>query len=249
MAKSVLRSRSNPAFRSSAFTTDVFTGEGTMTLAGTTAKTFVLLALTFASTLYTWFKVAPTEQAGTVTLVGAVGGLAVALVTIFSPRVVKYTAPVYAVLEGLALGGISAMLTAVPKYHGIPAQATALTFLVTFVMLGLYATRIIRATEMVKAVIVNATLAVFVYYMLDLVLSFFGVRMPFMAINHSMGGFIVNLVVCGIAAFNLILDFDYIEQGVQRGFGKSAEWYGAFSLLVTLVWLWLELVRLLLRRR
>jgi uncharacterized YccA/Bax inhibitor family protein len=182
-------------------------------------------------------------------MIGAGGGFAVALLTIFAPQVVRYTAPVYAVLEGLALGGISAFLSAVPKYHGIPAQATALTFIVTFVMLALYAARIIRATAMLRAVIVNATLAVAVYYVLDFVLSFFGIRMPFMTIDHSIGGFVVNVVVCGIAAFNLILDFDYIEQGVQRGFGKDAEWYGAFSLLITLVWLWLELVRLLLRRR
>ena len=249
MAKSATRTRSNPAFRSSVFTGEAFTGAGTMTLAGTTGKTFILLLLTVASTLYTWLKVAPTEQAGTVTMIGVGGGFAVALVTIFMPQFVRFTAPIYAVLEGLALGGISAFLSAVPKYRGIPVQATGLTFLVMFVMLALYATRIIRATAMLRAVIVNATIAVAVYYLLDVVLMFFGVRMPFMTIDHSVGGFIVNAVVCGIAAFNLILDFDYIEQGVQRGLGKDAEWYGAFSLLVTLVWLWLEIVRLLLRRK
>ena len=244
-------SRSNPAFRNAIFTRAIAApGAEVMTLSGTFGKTALLALVTIASTVYTWSQVnvAGGGNVGALTMIGAIGGFVLAMLTIFNPTWSPWSAPVYAVLEGLALGGISAFINAVPRYRGIPAQAVMLTFATLVVMLMLYRAGVIRATDRVRSVIINATIAVMVYYLMDLVLSFFHQRMPFMTGGGTFG-IIFSAVICGIAALNLILDFDLVDEGVRRGAPKYMEWYGGFSILVTLIWLYLEIARLLMRRR
>lgn len=239
---------SNPAFRNGVFTrTAAAAHEGVMTLGGTVGKSAVLLGLTIAAAGYTWSQVATRpEQIGFITMTGLIGGLIVAMITIFKPNVAPVTAPLYAVLEGAALGGISTIYNA--RFPGLPMQAVMLTFAVFLVMLTLYQLRIIRATERFRSVIVTATMGIFVFYMLTFVLGFFNIQMPLVHSASPLGiGF--SVLTAGVAAFFLILDFDLIEEGVQRGAPKRMEWYGGFTLLVTLVWLYLELLRLLSKLR
>jgi uncharacterized YccA/Bax inhibitor family protein len=157
-------------------------------------------------------------------------------VTVFVPRVSPFTAPLYAALEGLVLGAISAVFEA--QYHGVVIQAVGLRVGVLAVMLFVYGTGLIRATEKFKIGVVAATGAVCLVYLVDIVASFLGTRLPFIHESGVVGiGF--SLVVVVIAALNLILDFDLIEQGVRREAPRYMEWYGGFSLLVTLVWMYL----------
>ena len=235
---------SNPAFRNGILSrADTRAGEGVMTLGGTIGKTFVLLALAIASAIYTWSQVgAQPGRIGFLIMVGALGGFVVALVTVFKPRLAPVTAPIYAVLEGLALGGISSLYNA--QYRGLPVQAVMLTFAVFVVMLALYRFRVIRATERFRTVIVTATMALMLFYLANFVVGFFGITLPLINSASPMGiGF--SVLAAGLAAFFLILDFDLVEEGLQRGAPKHMEWYAGFSLLVTLVWLYLELIRLL----
>jgi uncharacterized YccA/Bax inhibitor family protein len=219
-----------------------------MTVPGTVLKTALLLVILLATASYTWSQ----ALAGSTTIsyglliAGLVGGFITALVTVFIPRVSPFTAPLYAALEGLVLGAVSAVFEVM--YHGIVIQAVGLTVGVLAVMLFVYGTRIIRATERFKIGVVAATGAVFLVYLVSAVLSLFSVRLPFI---HESGVFGIgfSLVVVVIAALNLILDFDFIEQGVRLQAPKYMEWYGGFSLLVTLVWMYLEILRLLAKMR
>jgi uncharacterized YccA/Bax inhibitor family protein len=178
--------------------------------------------------------------------VGAIGGFVTALVTIFAPRLSPVTAPVYAALEGLLLGAISAVFEA--QYPGLVIQAVGLSVGVLAVMLFVYGTGLIRATEKFTIGVVAATGAVCLVYLADVVVSWFGTRIPFI---HEAGlvGVGFSLAVVVIAALNLILDFDFIERGVQQQAPKYMEWYGGFSLLVTLIWMYLEMLRLLAKLR
>jgi uncharacterized YccA/Bax inhibitor family protein len=174
---------------------------------------------------------------------GLVGGFVVALVTIFKKTWSPFTAPLYALLEGLALGGISAVFE--KTYHGIAVQAVGLTLGVLFVMLLAYKTGLIRATQGFKIGVIAATGGIAVFYLVEMVLSFF-FHFQFSAINGgSFLGIAFSLFVVVIAALNLVLDFDMIETGVRGGAPKYMEWYGAFGLMVTLIWLYLEMLRLL----
>jgi uncharacterized YccA/Bax inhibitor family protein len=219
-----------------------------MTFQGVALKTGILLVLLLIVAMLTWTHVKAGEPADAYVLLvaGSIGGLIVALVTIFVPRFSPVTAPIYALLEGLVLGAISALFEA--RFPGIAIQAVGLTSGTLAVMLFLYGTRIIRATEKFKICVIAATGAVCLVYLLDMVMSFFGARVPFI---HETGliGIGFSLVVVVIAALNLILDFDFIEQGVKREAPKYMEWYGGFSLLVTLVWMYLEILRLLSKLR
>ena len=235
---------SNPAFRNGILTrAEPQAGEGAMTLGGTIGKTFVLLALTIASAVYTWMQVgAQPGRLGFLIMTGFLGGLVVAMVTVFRPRFAPVTAPLYAVLQGLALGGISSLYNA--QYRGLPVQAVMLTFAVFVVMLALYRFRVIRATARFRAVIVTATMALMLFYVAHIVMGFFGMSMPLINSASPMGiGF--SVLAAGLAAFFLILDFDLVEEGLQHGAPKHMEWYAGFSLLVTLIWLYLVLLRLL----
>jgi len=179
-------------------------------------------------------------------LTGAIGGFIVALVVIFKKSWSPYLAPAYALLEGLFLGAVSAYYSAAfaEQAPNIIINAVGLTFGTVIAMYLLYSFRIIRATEKFKAVVITATVGIAVFYVITMVLGLFGVNIPFLHEGSAMGiGF--SLLVVGIAALNLILDFDMIEQGSANGAPKYMEWYGAFGLLVTIVWLYLEILRLL----
>lgn len=236
---------SNPTFRNNVFTrARPVAGEGAMTLGGTVAKTFVLFALAAGSTLYTWRQVDLTDggMLGTLLLAGTLGGFVTALVLIFNPRLAPWLAPLYAVLEGLALGGISAVYNA--RYRGLPAEAVMLTFATALGMLMLYRFRIIQATARFRAVLLTASLALVLYYVVNIVAGFFGTGLPL--INSATPlGIAFSVVACGIAAFFFILDFDMVEEGVRAGAPKHLEWYGGFSILMTAIWLYLETLRLL----
>jgi uncharacterized YccA/Bax inhibitor family protein len=170
------------------------------------------------------------------------GALGVALLTIFKPNLARFTAPVYALLEGAFLGAISAAYNA--AFDGIVLQAIGLTIGVFAVMLFLFATRIIAVTDKLRMGIVAATGAVLLMYLVNMVLSLFNSSVPFLH-NSSLVGIAISLVIVAVAAFNLLLDFDFVERGVAAGAPKQTEWYAAFGLLVTIVWLYLEVLRLL----
>jgi uncharacterized YccA/Bax inhibitor family protein len=219
-----------------------------MTLPGTALKTALLVVILLATGAYAWtqaFTGSPQLTYGLM-IGGGLGGLIVALVTIFVPRVSPFTAPLYAALQGLVLGAISAVFETM--YKGIVTQAVGLTVGVLAMMLFLYGTRIIRATEKFKIGVIAATGAICLVYVVDIILSFFGTRVPFIH-ETGMAGIAFSVIVVIIAALNLILDFDFIEKGIQYQAPKYMEWYGGFSLLVTLVWMYLEILRLLAKMR
>jgi uncharacterized YccA/Bax inhibitor family protein len=223
-----------------------------MTLKGTIVKTAALVAILLVTAAYAWSKIlAANADDETVTMpakviglliLGTLGGFITALVTIFVPRVSPFTAPLYGALEGLALGGISGFFEA--AYAGIVVHAVGLTIGILLSLLAIYAAGFIRASEKFKIGVVAATGGICLVYLADLIISFFGMDIPFIHETGWMGiGFSLFVVI--IAAANLILDFDFIEKGVKRRAPKYMEWYGGFSLLVTLVWLYLEVLRLL----
>jgi uncharacterized YccA/Bax inhibitor family protein len=229
------------------------TSSGLMTLNGTVAKTSLLVLILLVAAAFSWSQTLTAVESPDASprwllylFPALIGGTIVAFVTIFVPRWSPVTAPVYAALQGVVLGAISAVFEG--AYQGIVLQAVSLTIGVLIVMLAAYATRIIRATEKFKLGVVCATGAIALVYLVDLVLSWFGVRVPYL---HDTGpiGILISLFIVGIAALNLILDFDFIENGVRAGAPKYMEWYGGFGLLVTLVWLYLEILRLLAKLR
>ena len=221
-------------------------GSGTMTINGTINKIGIMLLLVIAAAAYTWNIVmgADPGRARTLAMVGAIGGFIMALLTIFRPKSAAITAPIYAILEGLFLGAISAIINA--RYPGVAFQAVLLTIGTLFTMLFLYRSGRIRATPRFRRGVMMATGAVFFAYLISWIMSLFGMPMGFM---HSAGplGILINLVIIVIAALNLIMDFDFIEKGSQMGAPKYMEWYGAFGLMVTLIWLYIEFLRLLSR--
>jgi uncharacterized YccA/Bax inhibitor family protein len=240
---------SNPALNEKAFQGAIGVGE-TMTVQGTVNKTGVLLLCAIATSAWTWgLSHSPQpESAMPWMLGGIVGGLIAAFATIFKRNWAPFTAPLYALLEGLFLGGISAVLD--KQYPGIAFHAIGLTFGTLAVMLLAYKTGMIRATERFKLGVFAATGGIAVFYLAEMVLGFFHVQVP--AINGSgIIGIGFSLFVVVIAALNLVLDFDMIETGARMGAPRYMEWYGAFGLMVTLVWLYLEMLRLLskLQRR
>jgi len=230
-----------------------------MTLQGTVYKTGFLLLILTAAGVITWRM----ATQGTVTtpgtgaginaaafpwmIGGAIGGLIFGLITAFKPTAAPYTAPIYAALEGLFLGGISAIFETM--YPGIVVQAVALTFGTLGALLIAYTSGLIKPTENFKLGITAATGAIFLVYMVSMVMNMFG--SGGIGFIHDSGpiGIGFSVVVVIIAALNLVLDFDFIESGAERGAPKYMEWYGAFGLLVTLVWLYLEILRLLAKLR
>ena len=242
--------RSNPALRAigSPIATDA---TDRMTIKGTIAKSFLLFALAIFAAGWAWTaSKAGAGVGGPTLLVGLIGGFIVALVITFRPQTAPIAAPIYAVLEGSALGAISALFQSVPSLRGLPEQAVGLTFAVALAMLVAYRTGLIRATPTFQRVVISATLGIAVFYLLTMILGIFGTRIPFLADGSALG-IGISLVIIGIAVLNLILDFNAIEQMAAAGAPRYMEWYGGFALLVTLVWLYLEILRLLaqLQRR
>ena len=238
------RRSGNPAFNAFARVPRVGFGVEAMTLEGTVNKSFLLLVVLMACALWPWSQaVAGNLQAvGGEMMLGLIGGFILALIVSFKPTTAPYLAVPYAALEGLVLGGISAQFNL--RYPGIAIEAVAATFAVAFVMLVLYRTRVIRVTDRFRHMVVGATLGIVLLYAASWILGFFHVAVPFINGSGPLGiGF--SVVVVGIAAFNLALDFDMIEQGAAGGAPKFMEWYGAFALMVTLVWMYLEMLRLL----
>lgn len=239
----------NPALNDSTFRgygRSLVSGDA-MTIQGTVNKTGVLLLLVLLAASWTWKSYCTAGGSpGVWILGGAIGGFIVALVTVFKKSWSPVTAPVYALLEGLVLGGISSMLEA--QYHGIVIQAVGLTFGTLFGLLFAYTSGMIKATENFKLGVVAATGGIAVVYLATMLLSFFGIRMPYIH-ESGMVGIGFSLFVVVVAALNLVLDFDFIESGAAHGAPKYMEWFGAFGLMVTLIWLYIEILRLLAKMR
>jgi uncharacterized YccA/Bax inhibitor family protein len=242
---------SNPALRPKTFES-VQSGVDAalaMTLQGTVNKTAFLLILVALSATFTWntYRTDPSAAALWL-LLGLIGGFIVAMVTVIKKEWAVVTAPIYAVLEGLLLGALSATFEA--SYPGIAIQAVGLTIGTLLAMLIAYTSGLVKATQKFKMGVVAATGGIALLYLATQGLGFFGVQVPYIYGNGAVG-ILFSLFVVVIAALNLVLDFDLIESGVASGAPKFMEWYCAFGLIVTLVWLYLEMLRLLakLRRR
>ena len=219
-----------------------------MTLQGTVNKVGISLILVLISAAYTWnqyFTYGPSSIGG-ITIAGSLIGLVFALITIFKKTWAPITAPLYALAKGFALGGISAMYEA--QFGGITIQAVTLTFATMFGLLFAYKTGIIKPDKNFMLMVFAGTFAIFALYLVNFIMMFFGTSIGFIHSNGLFGIGFSLLVVC-IAALNLVLDFDYIEQGAENNAPKYLEWYGAFSLMVTLIWLYLEILRLLSKLR
>ena len=232
----------NPALNTKTFSGFDMTTGASMTIMGTVHKTALGLLLLMSTALFTWNMPAGDPRATGLMIVGMIGGLIVAIVTIFKNHLAKYTVPAYALLEGLALGGISKIFEVM--YPGIVNQAVMLTFGTLGALLLAYRSGLIKATENFKLGIVAATGGIFFVYLISWILSWFSVSIPLIHSNSNMG-ILFSIVVVVIAALNLVLDFDFIEEASEKGAPKYMEWYGAFGLLVTLIWLYLEILRLL----
>lgn len=219
----------------------------TMTIQGTVNKTGVLLLLVLLTSTWTWrLYYTATDSLMLWVAGGAIGGFIVALVTVFKKQWAAATAPLYALLEGLVLGGISSVLEG--RYPGIVIQAVGLTFGTLFGLLFAYKSGMIKATENFKLGVVAATGGIALVYFVTIILGLFGIRMPYIHESGMIGiGFSLFVVI--IAALNLVLDFDFIESGAAHGAPKYMEWYGAFGLMVTLIWLYIEILRLLSKMR
>jgi uncharacterized YccA/Bax inhibitor family protein len=228
------------------------TNDGVMTVRGSINKFGFLLFMVIAGAVYSWhlFSVGKFQSMTTLLWVGLIGGLISGLVTSFKPKMAQYLAPLYGIFEGLVLGGISAIVNDQfsQKYPGIVAQAVALTLGIGVVMFLLYNFRIIKATEKFKSVLVSAIFGILLLYAAYWILSLFHVNMAFMNWNDtSLLGIGINIFIAVIASLCLIMDFDRIEQGAATGAPKYMEWYGAFGLLVTMVWLYIQILQLLSR--
>ena len=240
---------SNPALNDQAFRGEGVAIGDAMTLPGTVNKTGILLTCTVATAAWTWNLFLHSPSVATVAppmLGGLIGGLIFAFVTIYKKTWAPITAPIYALLEGLVLGSVSAILEL--RFHGIAIQAVSLTFGTLLILLLAYRSGLIRVTDKFRLGIVAATGGIAIFYLVEIALGFFGVH--FTAINGggAIGiGFSVFVVI--IASLNLVLDFDFIESGVRAGAPKYMEWYGAFGLMVTLIWLYFEILNLLSKLR
>ena len=236
---------SNPTLSPSTFNQPVLAGEQRMTIQGAVNKTGILLAIAVLSAAFTWNRFTENPaSAMPLVLGGAIGGFIMALVTCFKKQWSPVTAPIYALLQGLVIGGVSVVFER--QSNGIVLQAGMLTFGTLFAMLAAYRSGWIRATEKFKTGVVAATGGIFLLYLVSWILGMFGVNMSFM---HG-GGMLsigISVFVVVIAALNLVLDFDVIEQGAKLGAPKYLEWYAGFGLLVTLIWLYFEILRLLMK--
>lgn len=242
---------SNPVLQSNTFKRSqlaVQSGE-VMTAQGTVLKAALLLLLVVVGAAWTWSLFLKSGNPATLSpwmMGGALGGLGLALATTFKQTWAPITAPLYAACEGVFIGGISAILE--QSFPGIVIQAATLTFGTLAAMLMLYQSKLIQVTDTFKMVVATATGGIFVAYLITWGLSFFNIQVPFIY-GNGMGGILFSLFVIGIAALNFVLDFDFIEKGSRQGAPKYMEWYGAFALMVTLIWLYVEFLRLLSKVR
>ena len=211
----------------------------TMTVQGAINKTFILTAIMMVTAVWAFANPSMWMLWG-----GAIGGLIVVLIASSRPQMSATLAPIYAALEGLFVGAVSAIYSSVAGFDGIIFQAVSLTIAVLLTMLFLYKTQIIKVTEKLRSGVMMATGAVVVVYLLNWVLSMFGINVPYLH-DSSPIGIGISLVIIGIAAFNLLLDFDNFEKGERFGAPSYMEWFCGMGLLITLVWLYVEILRLL----
>jgi uncharacterized YccA/Bax inhibitor family protein len=237
----------NPVLKADTF--DIAPQGEAMTIGGTVNKTAILLALLMITAVYTWGRFYSTMNAATImplVYTGAIGGFIVALITIFKKEWAGVTAPVYALLKGFLVGGMSAIFEV--RFPGIVIQAVGLTLGTLACLLMAYKSGLIKATENFKLGVVAATGGIALLYLVSFVMGMFGKPIGFIH-ESGMFGILFSGFVVVIAALNLVLDFDFIEAGAEQGAPKYMEWYGAFGLTVTLVWLYLEILRLLAKLR
>ncbi|HIH23896.1 TPA: Bax inhibitor-1/YccA family protein [Candidatus Woesearchaeota archaeon] len=237
----------NPALKRFARLAEHNTGP-VLTVDGVVDKTLMMLLLLIATALGAWYLQSAGYGAVVMVLffIALIAGLVIALVVSFVPKTAPYLVPVYAALEGVVIGAIS--LFAESMYPGIVLQAVGLTFGVAAVMLGLYRARIIKVTRGFRIGMLIAIGSIVLIYLISMILGFFGMTIPLI---HESGpvGIIFSIIVVAIAAFSLMLDFDFIEQAAQERAPKTLEWFATFGLLVTLVWLYIEILNLLMKTR
>lgn len=254
----------NPTLKEELFSSSgAFSDGQVMTIQGTVNKTLIMLALLVAGAAWVWQGVMPLLQAahqGSASLAGVQGkglvlpfamggaivGFILALVISFKPNWSSYLAPIYALAEGFFIGGISAFVEFM--YPGMVLQAVLLTFGTLFCLLMAYKTGLIRATDKLRLGLMVATGAIALIYLINMVMGFFHASLPFVT-GGGFFGIAFSLFVVGIAALTLILDFDLVERGAESGAPKYMEWYSGFALMVTLVWLYIEILNLLMKLR
>ena len=251
-----LRKTANPALNRKTFMDFTIPAEGqAMTIQGTVNKVFLMTACLLAGAIYTWktfydaFAIDPASAYASVIpwmIGGLIGGLIFALITIFRKTLSPVTAPIYAVLEGLVLGSLSAIMESV--YPGIVIQAVTITFGILIALLLAYKSKLIKVTQNFRLGVAAATGGVFLLYLITWILNMFGMPVTYLH-NGSTMAILINVAIIIIAALNLVLDFDFIEQGAEQGAPKYMEWYAAFGLMVTLIWLYIEVLRLLAQMR
>ncbi len=239
---------SNPVMQEKTYQGTILEGISTgeeMTLKGTMNKFGVMIMLMIGSTLFAWSQFYKGSDPKPLMMIGVFGGLALALVMAFKMKWASFLAPAYAILEGLFVGSISAIYDY--AYPGLPMQAVALTLLVTLIMFLIYRYKIIKVTSKLRTVIVVATSAVAIFYLIQwLTYAIGGTAIAYNFTNSATPisiGFSILMVI--LASFNLLLNFDTVEKGVEMRAPKYMEWYSAFGLMVTVVWLYLEILRLL----
>ena len=232
----------NPLLDDEIFQGDVVYGE-TMTVKGTVQKTFILFMLLIIPAAMVWNLGPNSALLQPIMITGLIGGMIFALIGIFSKKNARFAAPVYAVFEGLFLGAVSLYYNSM-FYEGIVSQAVVLTFGILLTMIGLYSGRIIRATNTFVKVVTVATVGVCMAYFISFIMSFFGTTLPYIHQSGTIGiGFSLFVVV--LAALNFVIDFDQIEKGERQAAPKYMEWFGALSVMITLVWLYINILRLL----
>jgi len=219
----------------------------TMTVGGTAAKTALLVAVTIAGGVWGWSL----TPAGVPALpwwwwIVTLGAFVVALIAVFRPRLAPIAGPLYALTQGVVLGSVSHVFD--ERLEGVLVQALVATLAVFIVMLILYVTRAIRVTDRLRGVVIGATLGIAVAYLFGIVMALFGFSLS-VGVGGSPAGIAVSLFVVGIAAFNLMLDFETVERGVAAGAPREFEWYAAFGLIVTIIWMYIEILRLIVRAR
>ena len=235
----------NPALNRNTFSnTRTVSGDQAMTIDGTVNKTSLCLLLLMTTAIYTWNN---PELSAVLFFPIIIGTFVLLIITLFNKKMAPFTVPMYCLLEGGLLGGISALADAM--YPGIANQAICLTFGILAALLMLYKSKMIAVTDNFRLGIFSATFGIFIVYMLNIVLSLFGFSFMGPLFGNSTTGILFSLFVVGIAAFNLVLDFDFIEQGAEQGAPKYMEWYGAFGLMITLIWLYIEILNLLMKLR
>lgn len=222
-------------------------GEEVMTLEGAVNKTGLLILITMVSAAWSWYEFFNGRGADAMTIYmggGALVGFILALIIMFKKTTAGLLSPVYAVAEGIMLGAFSAFVET--RYPGIPMQAIAITFGILFALLLVYKSGLIPVTQNFRLGVAAATGGILVLYLFSFVLGFFGIEMSFLH-SSSPISILISLAIVVVASLNLVLDFDFIERAAEAGVPKYMEWYSGFALLVTLVWLYLEVVRLLIK--